>query len=304
MKAVSLAISSDKGICQNPLFVSSVEKILDLSNLDRVSSTVGSGKFSRMTWAFSRFRSTQMRTDLFGWRTGTIGAHQSVGSVTGLMMPLSCMRWSSSFTFWSISSGTRRAVAQLYGLVSSAKVMWAGSPSMHPMVGVVCEHSEMRCTIPMAVEASRLRRLDSPLCARTGMWISVPLCPATAVNCPVVARGLPSAPLMVVVLACRGGAFTRLEYVSWVMTVVSAPVSILNSTGSSQKSTVTVHGGVLATVVVAGPMKRSVWEDRGWALTLLTPEDFGCLHALAKCPSRLHAEQVFSLAGQSPRKFL
>ena len=193
-----------------------------------------------------------------------IGAHQSVGSVTGLMMPLSCMRWSSSFTFWSIGSGTRRAVAQLYGLASSAKVMWAGSPSMHPMVGVVCEHSEMRCTIPMAVEASRLRRLDSPLCARTvtGMWISVPLCPATAVNCPVVARGLPSAPLRVVVLACRGGAFTRLEYVSWVMTVVSAPVSILNSTGSSQKSTVTVHGGVVATVVVAAPMKGSVSEDR------------------------------------------
>ena len=59
---------------------SSVVKILEPDNFAVSSSTVGITNLSLRTFLFNFFRSTQRRTWLF-FKTGTIGAHHSVGSV-------------------------------------------------------------------------------------------------------------------------------------------------------------------------------------------------------------------------------
>ena len=74
---------SSKGICQNPLLVSSLGKIL----LSPSSFSEGIGCISSWTALLKWVRSTQIRTLPFGLRTGTIPAHHSVGAVTGEITP-------------------------------------------------------------------------------------------------------------------------------------------------------------------------------------------------------------------------
>ena len=79
--------SGSKGICQNPLFASSLVKTVDPERRARSSSTDLSGWTSRRTALFRAVRSTQMRTVSFGFGTTTIPEHQSVGPSTREMTP-------------------------------------------------------------------------------------------------------------------------------------------------------------------------------------------------------------------------
>ena len=71
--------SSGNGICQNPLFASSLVNTVAPASLPKVSSTEGMGCNSLKTLLFNGFKSTQILTspDFFG--TTTIPAHQGVG---------------------------------------------------------------------------------------------------------------------------------------------------------------------------------------------------------------------------------
>ena len=91
MKVVNNWLSSSIGICQNPLAASRVENTFDSVSLGAMSSSEGSMWCSRRTAVFSCFKSTQIRTAPVFLMTGTIAAHQSVGSVTDLITPDSTM---------------------------------------------------------------------------------------------------------------------------------------------------------------------------------------------------------------------
>ena len=60
----------------------------------------------------------------------TIGAHQSVGSVTGAMMFCSCIRSSSALSLSRKAKGIVRSVLMQKGLASSIRAMWKYSPSI------------------------------------------------------------------------------------------------------------------------------------------------------------------------------
>ena len=84
---VSLAVFSSNGICQNPEVASSFEKIFAPDNLFVISSTVVNVYRSLLIALFKRFRSTHVRTPEVFFKTGTIGEHQSVGSVVSSITP-------------------------------------------------------------------------------------------------------------------------------------------------------------------------------------------------------------------------
>ena len=96
---VNLALSGCRGICQNPLDASSLEKYWAPASLGAISSKVGSTNLERFTALFSLVRSTQILSLPLLFCTGTMGAHHSVGSVTLSMIPASSIRLSSSSTF-------------------------------------------------------------------------------------------------------------------------------------------------------------------------------------------------------------
>ena len=79
--------------------------------------------FSHFTASFNRLRSTQIRTSPEGLTTGTIGEHQSVGSMTCM----SNMRCSSFSTCGCNGIGIRRGTEILYGTASSLSVILMGS---------------------------------------------------------------------------------------------------------------------------------------------------------------------------------
>ena len=87
IKVVSSREDYDRGICQNPLLASSLEKTLAPASWANVSFTLGSGCTSLSTLVLSGFKSTHIRTapDFFG--TTTIPAHYGVGSLTLEMTP-------------------------------------------------------------------------------------------------------------------------------------------------------------------------------------------------------------------------
>ena len=60
----------------------------------------------------------------------TMGAHHSVGSVTGVMIPSSCRRSNSALSLSQKAKGTARGVLTLNGWASFISVMWNFSPSM------------------------------------------------------------------------------------------------------------------------------------------------------------------------------
>ena len=79
--------SSANGICQNPLFASSLLNIAAPVSWARVVSTFGIGCTSRRTFSFSGFMSTQICTAPEAFGTTTIAAHHGVGSVTRDITP-------------------------------------------------------------------------------------------------------------------------------------------------------------------------------------------------------------------------
>ena len=60
----------------------------------------------------------------------TIGAHHSVGSVTGEITPCSCNRSNSAFSLSRKANGIARGVWTQNGWVSFVSVMWNFSPSI------------------------------------------------------------------------------------------------------------------------------------------------------------------------------
>ncbi|MED6259753.1 hypothetical protein ATANTOWER_030147 [Ataeniobius toweri] len=62
MNVVSFAESSFRGICQNPIFASSLQKFLAPASMPSVSSADGRIDFSQHTDSFSLLRSTHKRT--------------------------------------------------------------------------------------------------------------------------------------------------------------------------------------------------------------------------------------------------
>ena len=115
MKVVSLAQLSWSGICQNQLEVSSFENIFVPANSGATSSRFGSMYLSRLTASLSLLRSTQILTFLLLFTTGTIGVHQSVGSVISSIIPSFFIFSNSSSTFDTNGKGILLAVLTQYG---------------------------------------------------------------------------------------------------------------------------------------------------------------------------------------------
>ena len=63
---------------------------------------------SLQTSALSFVRSTQILTSPLDFGTATIGAHQGVGSVTGIITPKDCSLSNSAFTFLCNGNEMRR----------------------------------------------------------------------------------------------------------------------------------------------------------------------------------------------------
>ena len=102
--------ADERGICQNPLFASSLLNKRAPVSWASVSSTFGNGWMSRRTLVLKGLRSIQMRTAPFFLGTTTITAHHSVGSSTFEITPISSIRLSSSMTFALRGMGTCRGV--------------------------------------------------------------------------------------------------------------------------------------------------------------------------------------------------
>ena len=171
--------------------------MVDPLSFASVSSTVGNGKCSRLTLALSFFRSTHTRTLPFGFNTGTIGAHQSVGCSTFVITPSVSIRSSSRRTLRRIWMGTLRALTQLYGFASGRSSIFTGSPSMQPRAGLAVDTPMWpRWTRPILCEVWRLSRLTPPVAmTRSVMEYETPCRVASVLNSPSMSSFLPSAPV-------------------------------------------------------------------------------------------------------------
>ena len=96
MKIVSSALSGDRGICQNPVFMSNFERILAPSNWANVCSTAGSGSLLANTLVESC--QVNANPELVCFCTTTIPEHRSVSSLTRTITPNCFILSISSFT--------------------------------------------------------------------------------------------------------------------------------------------------------------------------------------------------------------
>ena len=122
-----------------------------------------SGSASPLTTALSFLKSVHMRTLPDFFMTGTIGEHQSVGSVTSSMIPAVFILSSSCLTLSTRGMVILRAVCRLYGLAPSSRTFFTGEQSAGrsssslnswPMVSVLL-------TKPIPSAASLLSRLSA-----------------------------------------------------------------------------------------------------------------------------------------------
>ena len=186
--------------------------------------------FSRWTFWLSFFKSTQILTLPFFFITVTLGAHHSVGSVIGLMMPFLTIRTSSSFTGIRSGSDTRRGDAKLYGTASDFNLIRMGSQFINPKSPKTSSlTSSMSWTIPIVCAALRLSRhvMLSELITHTGNLYRCFLYVVSASNLPtqsILPAGLDSS---VEFWANIGLGLIR-WYTDSGMQVTSAPVSTLN----------------------------------------------------------------------------
>ena len=133
MNVVSFWLCSSNGMAQKPLAASNEEKNLAPANFGIISSIVGSTNFSRITALLRRFKSTQIRTVPFFFGTGTIGAHHSVASCTGIITSFLTMRSNSAFTCFNRGSEIRLAQLILYGSASLCNRMLTGAHCISPI---------------------------------------------------------------------------------------------------------------------------------------------------------------------------
>ena len=124
MNVVRYFDSSASGICQKPLFASSLLNSVAPDSCAKVSSTLGIGWVSRNTHSFKGFRSMQIRMSPDRLGTTTIPAHQGVYWVTFEMMPVASILCSSVRTFSRSGIATFLGVNSEYGWASSYNRMW------------------------------------------------------------------------------------------------------------------------------------------------------------------------------------
>uniref|UniRef100_X2A412 C-type lectin domain-containing protein n=1 Tax=Capitella teleta TaxID=283909 RepID=X2A412_CAPTE len=148
---------------------------------------------SRLTAAFRRFKSTQSLTWALFFKTGTIGAHHSVGFVTGSMMSASVSRSNSVFTLSSNGIGTLLATLKEYGSAFGSSSIVTGSVLRHPKVTVgVTAPASMRAISPKPQAASRPRRFSPDMFTTTTLNLYlVPFQIVLAVKYPLASRGPP-----------------------------------------------------------------------------------------------------------------
>ena len=95
-----------RGSARTHYWASSLLKIVAPVSCASVSSTLGRGYTSRCTPLFSRYRSTQIRTDPFFFGMATIPAHHKVGCSNLEINPIDFILLSSSRTLSLSGSGT------------------------------------------------------------------------------------------------------------------------------------------------------------------------------------------------------
>ena len=126
-------LASSNGHWWYPLRASNFVNILALSAAMSATASAGVADWylSRFTYLFKRERLTHiliLSVPFLG--AITMGAHQSVGSVTGAMTPCSCNRSSSTFSLSRKANGIVRGVRTQNGWASSVSAMWNFSPSI------------------------------------------------------------------------------------------------------------------------------------------------------------------------------
>ena len=84
-------------------------------NCARSWTVFGNGKFSSRTISFSLMGFIQIRTLQLDFGITTMGAYQSIGVVTDLMMFSPCIPFRSAWTFSVMGRGGRQGVAMEKG---------------------------------------------------------------------------------------------------------------------------------------------------------------------------------------------
>ena len=91
-----------------------------------MSSRFGNMQCGLLTAALSCLKSTHILTDQFFFLTGTIGEHQSVGSVVFWIMPFCSIRPSSPFITSASGNGILLGVTMLCGFALSISLIFTG----------------------------------------------------------------------------------------------------------------------------------------------------------------------------------
>ena len=133
MNVVRSWLCSSRGHWWYPLRASNFVKILAFSSAMSATASAGVADWylSCFTNLFRRERSTHIRilsVPFLG--VTTMGAHHSVGTVTGAMTPCSCSRSNSAFSLSRYANDIARGAWMQNGWASSVRAMWNFSPSI------------------------------------------------------------------------------------------------------------------------------------------------------------------------------
>ena len=124
-----------------------------------MSSRFGNMQCGLLTAALSCLKSTQILTDPFFFLTGTIGEHQSVGSVVFWIMPFCSIRPSSSFIASASGNGILLGVTMLYGFALSISLIFTSFVFTSPVDPNTLLMLPILLTSPSLEETALLRRL-------------------------------------------------------------------------------------------------------------------------------------------------
>ena len=122
-KVVRSLDSLERGVCQNPLLTSSLEKIFEFTSAAELSSAEDTGYTSRWTALFRCVGSMSVMTATFGFGTTMIPEHQEAGPVTGEITPCSSILSVSCFTFGRRGCATFLGVYRQKGVTLSLSLI-------------------------------------------------------------------------------------------------------------------------------------------------------------------------------------
>ena len=227
---VNLALSGCMGICQNPLAAPGFKKCWVPANFKATSSNTNLVRFTAL---FSFLRSTQILSFPLLFCTGTIGAHHFVGLVTLSMMSASSICLSSSFTFGMRGKVILLAALTHLGSAFSSNWIFTGSYLNRPISpnNSAFTFSNL-ATRPISKAARRSRKLLawSLLITKISTLYFLLQCVTAVLNCPTHCH-LPPGLKRSLLDGWNMGWFRKLSKADFEMAVISAPVSILNTTG-------------------------------------------------------------------------